>query len=239
MMRLHETTRAHLARRVRAVALATLVAAGLAGLGCADGRDYSQAICVLVDTSGTYAEEKGDVATILKREVLPTMMPGDTLMLIRIDSQSYERDNLEALVTLDARPSQANAQKLALAKKLDAFAADEGVASYTDIEGAMMLGTDYLGELGAGSRVMLVFSDLEQDLPKGTRRQMETGEFDGIAVVAMNVKRLGHDNADPEGFRSRLAQWESALREAGAVGWRAIMDARQLPDHLSGLREAA
>lgn len=233
MTRLLETISAHVVR------LSVVAAMAVMSFGCADGRDYSQAICVLVDTSGTYAAEKGDVATILKREVLPTMMPGDTLMLIRIDSQSYERDNLETMVTLDARPSQANAQKLALARSLDAFAADGGVASHTDIEGAMMLGTDYLGELGAGSRVMLVFSDLEQDLPKGTKRRMERGEFAGIAVVAMNVKRLEHDNADPEGFRSRLAHWESALREAGAVGWRAIMDARQLPEHLSGLRESA
>lgn len=216
-----------------------LVAIAALLVGCNDGRDYSQAICVLVDVSGTYAEEKGLVAKIVKRDVLPAMMPGDTLMVIRIDSQSYEKENLEALVTLDARPSQANAQKLALAKRLDAFANSKDVARHTDIEGAMMLGTDYLAELESGSRVMLVFSDLEQDLPDGTRRQIDTGEFDGIEVVAMNVKRLGHDNADPEGFRARLARWEKTLRDSGASGWRTIMDERQLPDHLVGLREAA
>ncbi len=221
-----------------ACALALTAVAALA-LGCQDSRDYSQAICVLVDVSGTYAAEKQEVATIVKREVLPAMMPGDTLMMIRIDSQSYEKDNLVALMTLDARPSQANAQKLALAKKLDAFAAGKEVAGHTDIEGAMMLGTDYLAELSSGSRVMLVFSDLEQDLPRGTRRSIEGEEFAGIDVVAMNVKRLDRDNADPEGFRARLAHWEEALREAGASGWRTIMDARQLPDHLTGLREAA
>jgi hypothetical protein len=219
-----------------AVALSTLAAFST---GCLDGRDYSQAICVLVDVSGTYAEEKQEVAKILKRDVLPAMMPGDTLMLIRIDSQSYEKQNLEALVTLDARPSQANAQKLALARKLDEFASGHDVARHTDIEGAMMLGTDYLAELGSGSRVMLVFSDLEQDLPAGTRRRIDDGEFAGIEVVAMNVKRLDRDNADPEGFRARLAHWEEALRGAGASGWRTIMDARQLPEHLTGLREAA
>jgi hypothetical protein len=208
-------------------------------LGCNDGRDYTQAICVLVDVSGTYAEEKHEVATIIKRDVLPDMMPGDTLLVIRIDSQSYEKENLEALVTLDARPSHANTQKLALAKKLDAFAAADGVAGHTDIEGAMMLGTDYLAEIDSGSRVMLVFSDLEQDLPEGTRRQIEGEEFSGIEVVAMNVKRLDRDNADPESFRARLTHWEQTLRSAGAAGWRTIMDARQLPEHLSGLREAA
>jgi hypothetical protein len=221
------------------VGLAAALAVAALSMGCAGKNDYTQAICVLVDVSGTYAEERSEVATILKREVLPAMMPGDTLMLIRIDSQSYEKDNLVTLTTLDARPSQANAQKLALAKALDAFAAGNEVAGHTDIEGAMLLGTDYLGELASGSRVMLVFSDLEQDLPDGTRRAIDTGEFVGIDVVAMNVKRLDRDNADPEVFRARLAQWEATLRAAGAAGWRTIMDARQLPDHLSGLREAA
>ena len=181
----------------RAIVLVTLAALAL---GCSDGRSYSQAICVLVDVSGTYAEEKQEVATILKREVLPAMMPGDTLMVIRIDSQSYDEDNLEALMTLDHRPSMANAQKLALSKKLDDFVAGKQVARHTDIAGAMMLGTDYLAELRSGSRVMLVFSDLEQDLPDGTRRKIDAGEFEGIDVVAMNVKRLDRDNADPEAF---------------------------------------
>ena len=102
-----------------------LAAAGLAALlalGCADARNYEQAVCVLVDVSGTYADEKAEVVRILKRDVLPALLPGDTLLVIRIDSESYEKENLEALVTLDARPSRANAQKLALAHKLDAFA---------------------------------------------------------------------------------------------------------------------
>ena len=134
---------------------------------CADGRNYNQAICVLIDVSGTYADEKAEVASILKRDVLPAMLPGDTLLVIRIDSESYEKDNIEALVTLDPRPSHANAQKLALARRLDAFAANAVTSDHTDILGAMLLGSEYLGEIEAESRVMLVFSDLEQDLPAG------------------------------------------------------------------------
>ncbi len=215
---------------------ATLLAVAGLLLGCTDGRRYDQAICVLVDVSGTYADQKGEVAAILKRDVLPAMVPGDTLLLIRIDSESYEKDNIEALVTLDARPSRANAQKLALARRLDTFAAREGNSEHTDIHGAMMLGTDYLRELDSGSRVILVFSDLEQDLPAGTRRDIEQGEFEGIDVVAMNVKRLQHDNADPGVFRARLSRWEREVTGGGARGWRAIMDASQLPVHLAGLR---
>jgi hypothetical protein len=211
-----------------------LLAALLAG--CSDGRRYDQAICALIDVSGTYADEKAEVVKILKRDVLPAMLPGDTLLVIRIDSGSYEKENIEALVTLDPRPSQANAQKLALARRLDAFAAEPGRSEHTDILGAMLLGSEYLGEIQAGSRVMLVFSDLEQDLPEGARRRIEAGEFDGIQVVAMNVKRLRGDNADPEAFRGRLASWQDQMLGGGASGWRAIMDATQLPVHLAQLR---
>ena len=220
--------------RVDRVGSALLAAALL--LAACDGRRYDQAICVLVDTSGTYADEKPEVARIVKRAVIPAMLPGDTLLLIRVDSASYEKDNLEALVTLDARPSQSNAQKLALAQKLDAFASEPGKSEYTDIVGAMMLASDYLGETPAASRVMLVFSDLEQDLPAGTQRTVRDHEFDGIQVVAMNVKRLHADNADPAHFRERLASWESRVTAGGAAGWRAIMDSQQLPVHLASLR---
>jgi hypothetical protein len=220
--------------RAAALAAGLLAAALLAG--CSDGRGWRQAICVLIDVSGTYAGEKAEVAKIVKRGVLPAMLPGDTLLLVRIDSASYEKDNVEALVTLDSRPSHANAQKLALASKLDAFAAQPARSEHTDIVGAMLLGSEYLKETPAASRVMLVFSDLEQDLPAGARRKIEAGEFDGISVVAMNVKRLQADNADPEAFRQRLASWEDQMLGGGATGWRAIMDATQLPVHLAQLR---
>jgi hypothetical protein len=139
-------------------------------------------------------------------------------------------------VTLDARPSHANAQKLALAQRIDAFAAQPGSSEHTDIEGAMLLGSEYLQETAAASRVMLVFSDLEQDLPAGARRKIEAGEFQGIQVVALNVKRLRGDNVDPESFRGRLASWEGRVMGGGASGWRAIMDAGQLGVHLAQLR---
>lgn len=221
-------------RTAGAIAGVLLIASLVAG--CTDERRYNQAICALIDVSGTYADEKGEVGAILKREVLPAMLPGDTLLVIRIDSGSYEKDNLEALVTLDPRPSRANAQKLALARKLDSFAAEASKSEYTDILGAMLLGSEYLAEIEADSRVMLVFSDLEQDLPAGSRRQVAAGEFAGIQVVAMNVKRLNADNADPEAFRGRLASWEGQMLGGGAAGWRTLMDATQLPVHLAQLR---
>jgi hypothetical protein len=213
-----------------------LLAVLLVALGCSDGRRYDQAVAVLIDVSGTYADEKGEVVKILKREVLPTLVPGDTLLVMRIDSESYQKENVEALVTLDHRPSQANAQKLGLAKKLDAFVRSEGRSEYTDIPGAMMLAAEYLREIPSGSRVMLVFSDMREDLPKGSSRKLAEKEFDGIEVVAMNVKRLASDNADPERFRTRLARWERMVTDSGATGWHTFMDPTKLPGYLEGVR---
>jgi hypothetical protein len=222
---------------VRPAALLALAAA-LALTGCADGRRWDQAVCVLVDVSGTYADQKADVVRLLKRDVLPALEPGDSLLVIRIDGQSYEKGNVEALLTLDARPSQANAQKLALAKQLDVFAANRSVARHTDISGAMMLGAEYLKELGSGSRVMLIFSDLEEDLPGGVRRELGPTEFEGVELMAVNVKRLQRDGRDPDVFRRRLTSWQERVAASSARGWRTVQDETRLAEVLAEVRES-
>jgi hypothetical protein len=215
---------------------------GLLGLlplvlaGCLDDHSYGQAVCVLIDVSGTYADQKAEVVKVVKREVLPHMIPGDTLIAILIDSESYQKDNVKALATLDPRPSQANAQKLALAKQLDAFARSEVRSEFTDIPGAMMLASEYLQEADSGSRVMLVFSDLREELRSGSRRNLREDEFAGIEVVAMNVKRLEADSADPDAYRERLAGWRERVEKAGGAGWRTVLDTSKLPGILAEIR---
>ncbi len=205
-------------------------------IGCTDASQYQQAIAVLVDVSGTYSDATEEVAKILKREVLPGLFPGDTLLLIRIDSESYQKENLEVLMTFDPRPSRANAQKLAVANKLDTFAATETRSKHTDIRGALMLAADYLREIDSGSRVILIFSDLREDLPAGTKRQLDESEFDGIELATVNMKRLNSDNADPRLFRGRIASWERSAMQHGAAGWRSLMDSSRLPDYLAAIR---
>ena len=221
---------------------AKLVRACMAALGaalavsCVDTTSSRQAICVLIDVSGTYADQKAEVVKVLKRDVLPGMVPGDTLITILIDSESYQKDNVATLTTLDARPTRANAQKLALSKQLDAFAASDLRSEYTDIPGAMMLGAEYLREVESGTRVMLVFSDLKEDLPKGSKRRLREDEFGDIQFVAMNVKRLGGDTADPDVYRGRLQAWQDRVAASGGSGWRTLMDSSKLPAVLEELR---
>ncbi|MBW2230927.1 MAG: hypothetical protein JRG92_13865 [Deltaproteobacteria bacterium] len=223
-------------RRLRSCMMGLVLVALVTSTGCLDMQSTETAICVLIDISGTYADQKDDVVKILKREVIPSLVPGDTLITILIDSKSYEKDNVAILTTLDARPSRANAQKLAISQQLDAFAAGSAQSRYTDIPGAMMLGAEYLQESDGSTRVMLVFSDLREELPEGTRREMRPNEFEGIHMVAMNVKRLGPDSSDPEVYRQRLESWEQRVQGAGGAGWQTVMDANKLPDILEALR---
>jgi hypothetical protein len=83
---------------------------------------------------------------------------------------------------------------------------------------------------------MLVFSDMNEDLPNGTTRELDAKEFADIDVVAVNVKRLAADNADPQLFRGRMASWQERVLSHGAAGWREVLDEGQLPVQLAQLR---
>ncbi len=213
-----------------------ILLASLLLAGCTEVRDYAQATALLVDVSGTYADQKADVVRFIKMGILPDLLPGDSLFLIGIDDLSYEQANLVANLKLDLRPSRANAQKLNFAKELDRFAGNVERSSYTDIPGAMMLAADYLKETGARHRNIVVFSDLEEDLPNGASRTFEEREFENIQVLAMNVKKLGTDNRDPARYRERLAVWEKRVKDTGASGWQVILTPTTLVDVLNANR---
>lgn len=199
---------------------------------CSSGRNYAQAIAALVDVSGTYVDQKPEVIGLIKKGVLPKLNPGDSLFIIRIDDESYRKGNLEGALTLDVRPSKANAQKLAFAAKLDEFGRKHERAKHTDIRGAMMLGAEYLKETGAGSRTMVLFSDMEEDLPKGVKRTLAADEFAGMRVLAMNVKRLNADNANPTAYRARLASWREQVTSHGAKDFQVVLAPEKLDELL-------
>jgi len=222
--------------RTRALPNLCALLCALAISGCGDGRNHQQAIAVLVDTSGTYASQAPDVARILKREVLPNLIPGDTLIVIRIDSESFDKENVEAIQTLDWRPSRANSQKLALAQALDDFSSSQQGSKFTDIRGAMMLASSYLRETLAERRILLVFSDMREDLPAGAVRSFGEDEFEGVDIVAMNVTPLRADTRDPNGFRERLGSWEESVRAARAASWQTFMDPAKLGEFMLASR---
>jgi len=200
--------------------------------GCTENKSYETAMCALTDISGTYADEKPNVINLIKTGILPAMVPGDSLFFITIDSNSFNEENLKHKVTLDYRPSYANRQKLEFAQALDNFAAGNEQSSNTDISGAMMLCSDYLKSTGAGSQLMFIFSDMQEDLQQGITRTFETNEFDGIRIAAMNVIKLARDSSDPQVYRDRLRRWEKKVTEAGAAEWQVIFEPSHIPEFI-------
>lgn len=209
--------------------LSAFAAASLALVcACTESRSHARAICVLVDISGTYADQREEVTRIIRSGLLPKVLPGDSFVIIRINEKSYDKSSVEASVTFDSQPSRANAQKLSLAGKIDSIARSRANARYTDISGALLLATEYLRETRAGQKSIVIFSDMKEELPKGAQRHFEPKEFQGVDILAMNVKRLAVDNLDPTAYRKRLGDWETKLTRAGAASWKVILDPEEL-----------
>jgi len=200
--------------------------------GCGDSRSHSQAVYMLVDTSGTYAEEVGK-AQLIVNYLLGTLQPGDSLAVARVKSRSFSEKDIIAKATFDNRPSQANAQKRLFAEQVGAFAQTARGSVYTDITGGLIQGAMFLKETGAGRKTILIFSDMQEELDKATVRDFPI-DLKDIRVVAVNVVKLKTDNVDPRRYTGRLQDWEKRVVGAGAREWRVINDIEHLDAVLKG-----
>ena len=198
----------------------------LLGTGCSDPRSHSQAVYVLVDTSGTYAQE-AQKAQVIINYLLGTLQPGDTLAVARVESRSFSEKDIIAKATFDNRPSQANAQKRALRDEFEVFARWGHGSAYTDITGGLIQGAMFLNETGAGRKTILIFSDMQEELDKSTVRDFPI-DLKNIRVVAVNVVKLKTDNMDPRRYMGRLEEWQKRVELAGAAEWRVINDLEHL-----------
>ena len=196
-----------------------------AGAGCGSG-NHAHAVYMLVDTSGTYAQESGK-ALLIVNYLLGTLESGDSLAVARVKSRSFSEKDILAKATFDMRPSQANAQKRAFREKVDASFRQVPGSAYTDITGGMLQGAEWLNETGAGTRTIIVFSDMQEELDKVTQRSFPIS-LKNIRVVAVNVVKLGTDNVDPRRYMGRLEAWEKRVVKAGASEWRVINDLQRL-----------
>ena len=189
---------------------------------CGDSRMHSQAVYMLVDTSGTYAQEMNKAAKIVNY-LLATLNPGDSLAVAKVETRSFTEKDIVARVTFDKRPSQATLQKRAFKAKIEAFAREAKGSAYTDITGGLIQGAEYLNETKAGIKTIVIFSDMQEELGKGTMRDFPI-KLDGIRIVALNVTKLRTDNVDPRLYLDRLARWEERVRKAGAAEWVVVND---------------
>lgn len=194
--------------------------------GCGDSRSHAQAVYVLIDTSGTYALEANKAQMIINY-LLGTLQPGDSLAVARVESRSFTEKDIIAKATFDSRPSQANAQKRAFRDKTDAFLKGVKASRYTDITGGLLQGAEFLNETGAGTKTIVVFSDMQEEIDKVTVRNMPM-DLKRIRVVAVNVVKLKTDNIDPRRYFGRLEAWQKRVVAAGASEWRVINDLERL-----------
>ena len=193
---------------------------------CGDSRDHAHAVYMLVDTSGTYAQEASKAQLIINY-LLGTLQPGDSLAVARVLSRSFSEKDIIAKATFDTRPSQANAQKRAFRDKIESAFRHVSGSRYTDITGGLIQGAEYLNEAGAGTKTLIVFSDMQEELDKVTQRDFPISLKD-IRVIAVNVVKLGTDNVDPRRYLGRLQAWEKRVVDAGASEWRVINDLQRL-----------
>lgn len=189
---------------------------------CGDSRMHSQAVYMLLDTSGTYAQEMNKATRVINY-LLATLNPGDSLAVAKVETRSFSEKDIVARVTFDKRPSQATEQKRGFKSKIEAFSKEVKGSAYTDITGGLIQGAEYLNETKAGTKTIVVFSDMQEELGKGTVRDFPI-HLDGIRIVALNVTKLGTDNADPRKYLDRLARWEERARKAGATEWVVVND---------------
>lgn len=197
-----------------------------AATGCADPRGHAQAVYLLVDTSGTYAEEIGK-AQLIVNYLLGSLQPGDSLAVARVRSRSFSEKDIIAKATFDNRPSQANAQKRVMKTQIEAFTSSARGSVNTDITGGLIQGAQFLNETGAGRKTILIFSDMQEELDRATIRNFPIDLRD-IRVVAVNVVKLKTDNVDPRRYMGRLEDWQKRVTAAGAREWRVINDIEHL-----------
>ena len=212
-------------RRQFVLALSSIPALALAA-GCTDQRVHSHAVYLLVDTSGTYAEEVGK-AQVIVNYLLGTLQPGDSLAVARVRSRSFSEKDIIAKATFDQRPSQANAQKRVMKEQVEAFTGSARSSVYTDITGGLIQGALFLNETGAGRKTILIFSDMQEELDKAAVRSFPI-DLKDIRVVAVNVVKLKTDNVDPRRYLGRLEDWQKRVVAAGAREWRVINDIEHL-----------
>ena len=206
----------------RLLLIATVLAGSLFMNACADGRMHSQGVYMLVDTSGTYAREMSKATRIINY-LLATLNSGDSLAVAKVETRSFTEKDIIARVTFDKRPSQATQQKRVFKAKIEEFAKQPLGSAFTDITGGLIQGAEYLNETQAGIKTIVIFSDMQEELGQGTVRDFPI-RLDGIRIVALNVTKLGTDNADPRLYLERLERWKAKVLKAGATEWVMVND---------------
>lgn len=202
--------------------------AGLTALmlaACTPTTPRNTGVYLLLDTSGTYSEELKKAQSIILF-ALSRLQPTDSLAVARIDTGSFSEKDIIAKATFDDRPSAANNQKRAFSAQIKSFVELSKPAPHTDITGGVLQAIEFLNEKNSGRKIILIFSDMEEDLEKGYIRDVPL-DLKGFEVVALNVTKLRSDNMDPREYLSRVDSWRERVEKAGGH-WRMVNDLERL-----------
>lgn len=193
---------------------------------CGQTQPKNRAVFMLLDTSGTYTEEI-DKAQAIVNYLLATLDSGDSIAVARIDSGSFSEKDIIAKSTFDQRPSIANDQKRLFKQQMNNFVKSlHGGSANTDITGGVIQAVDFVNETQAAEKTILIFSDLEEDLPKGHIRDFPI-DVSNIQVVALNVTKLRSDNIDPRDYKMRLDHWQGRISDGGGR-WLVVNDLEKI-----------
>lgn len=215
--------------RRRTFMLASLAMPGVTA--CDNLREPNVALYLLHDMSGSYFRELArNIAQI--RMLTGALRAADNVMMARIDSCSFSND---AIVIPRRRisdtPSRRVNELLALANDLETFRKTARRTDFTDIRGALLQALGELRGIKAARRRIVIFSDLEDDLPRDCRRDAQAIDLRGIDVSAVNVIKLPEDNRDPQRYFARLDAWRR-LVEAGGGTWTVLSDVTPIVEQL-------
>ena len=103
------------------------------------------------------------------------------------------------------------------ATQTDGYFKGRRARAFTDITGGLLQGAEYLNETGAGSKTLVIFSDMQEELDKVTVRNFPI-DLRNIRVIAVNVVKLNTDNIDPRRYLGRIEAWEKRVLAAGRPG---------------------
>ncbi|HET7676166.1 MAG TPA: VWA domain-containing protein [Gammaproteobacteria bacterium] len=193
------------------------------------GHTPTRGIYMLLDTSGTYTKEIDKAQQIISY-LLTNLQPGDSMAVARIDTASFSEKDIIAQTTFADRPSEAERQKRAFVKKVRQFVNTVHPSAYTDITGGVLQGIGWLDEIKPDQKIILIFSDMKEELPKGYVRNIPL-KLKGFQVLALNVTKLRSDNVDPREYLGRVASWGKRVEDAGGH-WRVINDLERLENIL-------
>ena len=115
-------------------------------------------------------------------------------------------------------------------KKFDEFIKTAEPSQYTDVTGGVLQAAEFLNETGARKKIILIFSDLKEELKPGYVRDFDF-TIGHIKVIVLNVTKLLSDNIDPREYLERLLRWQKKIERAGGE-WQVLQDLDRIEDEI-------